>query len=113
MEGPHGGTENLQLVDRLIRTDVAKRRRSVGCERNERDVRQIRLDDGRMQVRCGRARGREHDSGNAAHLAEPEREEARRALIDAHMQDDLPAGLRLGECDRERSRTGSGGHDDI
>ena len=113
MEGPHGGTENLQLVDRLIRTDVAKRRRSVGCERNERDVRQIRLDDRGMQVHGCSARGREHDGGNTAHLSEPQREEARGALIDAHMQDDLPAGLRLGECDRERSRTGSGGHDDI
>ena len=105
-EPAHRGAEELDLVERLAGADSAQLRGSVGAEHDERDRRFVGLADRRVVVGRRRPRGAEQRHRRAARLRRPEREEARRALVDEHRHLDL----RLApERYRQRRRARAGG----
>ena len=86
LEEPLGGAaEQLQLVDRLPGAHLAQLRRPVGAEQQQRHACLLRLDRRRQQLGGGRARGAGHRHRQPRSLGQPQREEARAALIDVRV----------------------------
>src|SRR6202041_3264188 len=77
--------KQLELVDRLSGTALAQLRWAVGAQDQQRYAGLARLDHGGQQLRDGGARGAGHRDGEPRGLRQPEREEARAALIDVRV----------------------------
>ena len=104
-EPAHRPAEQVDLVDGLRRPDVVQLRRTIGGARQQRDVRVVSLDDGRVELHGGRPAGGQHDGGVSGGETEPERVEARGALVEVHVQADVGAGMQR-QRERRRPRTG-------
>jgi hypothetical protein len=98
-EPPRRAPVELQLIDGLAGADFTELRRAIGRQDEQRHAGLVRLADGGMEVRGGRAGGAEDGDGQSRRLCGSEREEAGRALVD----DDR--GLDIGRApQRERHR---------
>ena len=105
-EPADGVAVELELVDRLAGSDVAKLRGPIGREHDHRHTRLVGLDDGRVQVGRGRPGGAEHNGRDAGGQGRAEGEEAGAALVEDHAHLDL----RLSpEGDRQGGRARAGG----
>ena len=108
LEEPLGGAAvELDLVDRLPGAEVAQLGRAVGGEDDQRHARLVRLDHGGRVVGGRGARGAGERGRHAGRLRDPEREEARAALVEVRGRaDPRLAGER--EHERRRARAGGG-----
>ena len=107
LDGPaHGAGEQPRLLDGLGCADVMELGGPVGGAHDERHPGQMRLDHGRVDTdRGGAARSDEHRRATSG-KPDPDREEGRRALVQAHVQSDA-ALTRQSHDERGRTRTGS------
>ena len=110
-EPAHRFAVELELVDRLARTDVAELRRAVGGEHDQRHARLVGLDDGGVEVRRGRSRGAEHGGGDACGERRAQGEETRRCARPGSPPPRSPAaarGRRRAESTASRARSPPG-----
>ncbi len=110
---PHRAAEQAGLVDGLVGAGPDQLERAVGADDDERHPRVGGLEHRRVQVRDRRAGG--HDDGHRASAAqgEPDREEAGRALVDAHVQAQPPGGVGGVHREQQRRVARAGARDDV
>ena len=102
-EPPHGGAEEMLLVDRLVGPHSLQLWRAVRGDDDQGSARVRRLDDRGMKLRRGCARGRQDHRGLARRLTQADRKERAASLVD--MDDDLDPRMPLeGHRDRRRAR---------
>ena len=110
--GPHRGAEQARLVDGLVGARADELERAVGADDDQRHPGVGGLEHRRVQVRDGGPGG--DDDGHRAPGAqrEPDREEAGRALVDAHVQAHPPHGVGGVHREQQRrvARAGAGDH---
>ena len=102
----HGVAIELDLVDGLVGPGLAKLRRAIGGEDQQRNVGVVRLDHGRVEVGRRRPGGADHRGRPPAGLADSEGGESRRALVDEDVDPDRGV---VGQRQRERRGTGARG----
>src|SRR5512133_2651288 len=109
---PHMPAEELILVGGLVGTGVDQGAGTASRDHDQRHVRMPRLQHRWMQVGCRSARRREYGRRRTRSLGEPERQEARGALIDPDMQPQEPNPVSLETLIRQwgTSRAGSKYH---
>ena len=103
----HRAAVEPRLVDGLVRAGAPQLRRPVGGQRQQRHPARVGLQHRRVQVR-GRRPGRgQHRHRPAGRLGQPERQEGRRPLVDAHVQPQPAGPLRGGQRQGDRRRPGA------
>ena len=99
---PHRPAEDPRLHDRLVRAGPDQLRRPVRGEHQQRHPGVGGLQDGRVQVRDGGARGRRHRHRTPGPQREAQREEAGGPLVDPDVQPQATGGV--GGVQREGQR---------
>ena len=108
LEEPLGGAAvQAELIDRLPGAVLAKLRRAVGGQQQQRDARLVSLDRRRQELGGRRTRRAGDRHRQARGLRQPEREEARAALIDVRVAAQAPI-VREREHERRAARSGRG-----
>ena len=100
--GPHLAAEVSQLLERLVGAGAQKFVGPVGRQHDQRNPGVVGLHHRRTQVRHRGARRHRHTDRGALRGGQPDRQEARGAFVDAHVQSQ-PAGA-VGVVQRKRQR---------
>ena len=100
-EPAHRVAVELLLIDGLAGAGVTQLGRTIRSADDERDPCMVGLEHRRVEVRRRGAGRAQHDCRPPTRLAEPEREERRRSLVEVHVQPDPRV---VGKCERERCR---------
>ena len=88
-EGAHVIAVGLQLVCGLRRAEALQLRGSVAGQHDERDTGRLGLDNRRVVVRQGRARGAHERHRTTARLRKAQTEKSRPALVDIHINSQI------------------------
>ena len=113
-EGTHMAAIGLQLVGGLRRAEALQLRGPVARQNDERHPGRFRLDNRRVVVRQGRARGAHERHGATARLRKTQAEKSSPALVDIHVNSQILGSALLQFVGRHgqgrRPRTGAHHH---